>query len=634
MQATLIAIAGPGANIVAALGPDKGIAIGRASENDIALADADVSRQHCTITSTDAGFLLRDLESYNGTSVNGKSVAQHLLQHGDRIRVGETIFLFVESDATPPQTPATFELGDDSLRTQVDALPGAAPPSSDELLLRLARDVQQLSKIATHIGGLHDIDALLTQLVWSLFTVLPVDRCAVVLLDATSEVKATAAWNKGCPEAPVRLSRTILRRILDSKTGLIVHDVLADAGLKTATSFEYGDVRSLICVPMKLGNTVLGAIYGELLDSRLRLDDGHLQMATAIASMAALQIANTHRITALGTENARFREQLGLDHGLIGSSSAIAEVVTKIRRIAATDSTVLIFGETGTGKELVARAIHSSSCRADKSFLAVNCAALTETLLESELFGYEKGAFTGADSRKRGLFEAADGGTIFLDEVGELAPAMQAKLLRVLQQREFVRVGGTQSVHVNVRVVAATNRDLRAMTSTGGFREDLYFRLNVVSLSLPPLRDRKDDISLLAEHFLHKYAAACKRHVNAISSQALDCMLRYEWPGNIRELENAIERAVVLGAADVILSEDLPETLLERAHGSSAGHPAIPNFHAAVLEHKRRLILEAAARANGNLSEAARLLGLHPNYLHRLVTTMNLRAELAGRASA
>jgi Nif-specific regulatory protein len=312
----------------------------------------------------------------------------------------------------------------------------------------------------------------------------------------------------------------------------------------------------------------------------------------------------------------------------------MTDVMTKIAKLAATDSTVLIEGETGTGKELVARAIHADSNRAAKPFIAVNCAALTETLLESELFGYEKGAFTGAATRKRGLFEAADGGCIFLDEIGELAPAMQAKLLRVLQQREFVRVGGTQATKVNVRVIAATNRDLRLMAKSGGFREDLFFRLSVVRIVLPPLRQRCDDIPALALHFLEKHARLCNRRVNGISRVVNEYLLRYSWPGNIRELENAIERAVVLGSGETILPEDLPETVLEQnTSEKGTGSSAVPNFHRAVLECKRELILKAVTQANGNLSEAARRLGLHPNYLHRLVTAMNLRTELIPKAA-
>jgi transcriptional regulator with PAS, ATPase and Fis domain len=306
------------------------------------------------------------------------------------------------------------------------------------------------------------------------------------------------------------------------------------------------------------------------------------------------------------------------------------EILRKITKLAETRSTALIIGETGTGKELVARALHQASSLAHKPFVAVNCAAITETLLESELFGHEKGAFTGAENRRRGFFEQADTGTIFLDEVGELAPSAQVKLLRVLQQREVVRVGGSQPIKIDVRVIAATHRDLAAMVKQGHFREDLYYRLNVVTIQVPPLRNRMDDLPALAQHLVEKYSTSCNRSVRGVSRDAMECMRLYAWPGNIRELENVIERAVVLGSSDTILPEDLPETLFEAPAITSSG---VPNFHASVAQHKRDIILRAVQQAQGNLSEAARLLGLHPNYLHRLVTTMDLRPKITTTSS-
>ncbi len=278
---------------------------------------------------------------------------------------------------------------------------------------------------------------------------------------------------------------------------------------------------------------------------------------------------------------------------------------------------MLITGESGTGKELVARALHEKSTRRERPFVAVNCAALSESLFESELFGHEKGAFTGAVSLKRGRFELAQGGTIFLDEVGELALPLQAKLLRVLQQREFERVGGTQVLSLDIRVIAATNRDLSDDVREGKFREDLYHRLNVVTLLSPPLRDRREDIPLLASYFLDRSAQRCKRHMQGISKEAETILMQYGWPGNVRELENAMERAVVLGVSDWVLPEDLPETLLE-ADPEAAG----TKYHSSVGHAKREAILEAYAQNNGDYKQAAKVLGLHPNYLLRLVRNL------------
>jgi Nif-specific regulatory protein len=296
-------------------------------------------------------------------------------------------------------------------------------------------------------------------------------------------------------------------------------------------------------------------------------------------------------------------------------------VIDFISRVAARESTVLIWGESGTGKELVARAIHANSGRADKPFVAINCAAITETLLESELFGHEKGAFTGAVAQKKGKLEAADGGTVFLDEIGELAVPLQAKLLRVLQEREFERVGGTRSIKVDIRLIAATNRDLKEAARTGSFRQDLFYRLNVVSLRMPALRERKEDIPLLANFFAVRFGEKVKRRVAGISAKARACLLRYQWPGNVRELENAIERAVVLGSTDLILAEDLPEAILEET--ATEGEP-VTALHEGLLRAKKELIERAIEQAGGNYTEAAGILGVHPNHLFRLIRTLNL----------
>jgi transcriptional regulator with GAF, ATPase, and Fis domain len=273
---------------------------------------------------------------------------------------------------------------------------------------------------------------------------------------------------------------------------------------------------------------------------------------------------------------------------------------------------------------LVARAIHRNSPRANRAFVAINCAALTETLLEDELFGHERGAFTGAVALKKGKFELSDGGTLFLDEVAEMAPGLQAKLLRVLQEREFERVGGTRSIQVDVRIIAATNRDLDAAVRASAFRQDLYFRLNVIPVTVPALRERREDIPLLAAYFAEKYSERVKRRVTGISEKARERLVEYDWPGNVRELENAMERAVVLGASDMILPEDLPEAVLESTVVAAPSGPAT-SYQDALLEAKRRVIQGALERAGGVYTEAARMLDIHPNYLHRLARSLRLR---------
>jgi transcriptional regulator with PAS, ATPase and Fis domain len=292
--------------------------------------------------------------------------------------------------------------------------------------------------------------------------------------------------------------------------------------------------------------------------------------------------------------------------------------------VAHGDSTVLIRGESGTGKELVARAIHHNGLRAERPFVAINCAAIPEALLESELFGHERGAFTGAVSMKKGRLEAAEDGTLFLDEIGELAPLLQAKLLRALQQKEFERLGGNRGLAFRARVLAATNKNLEQAIKAGEFRQDLYYRLNVVSVTVPPLREHRDDIPLLALYFAAKYAAKSKRPFKGISREARTILMSYSWPGNVRELENAIEHAIVLGLTEEILPEDLPIAILEEQSAGLSG----ARYHAVLNHAKKELILDALRDAGGSYPEAARFLGIHPKYLHRLVRNLNLRTEL------
>jgi Nif-specific regulatory protein len=313
---------------------------------------------------------------------------------------------------------------------------------------------------------------------------------------------------------------------------------------------------------------------------------------------------------------------------MVGESRTIQQLQQIIARVAPRESTVLITGESGTGKELVAQAIHNNSPRRDRPFVAINCAAIADHLLESELFGHEKGAFTDARTQKKGKIELAEGGTVFLDEIGELAPRLQAKLLRVLQEREFSRVGGTDSIKVDIRLVAATNIDLETAIKAGTFRQDLYFRLNVVSVTTPPLRQRREDIPLLAAHFLKKYSKKCNREVLGISREALRALQQYDWPGNVRELENAIERAVVLGQTDRIVPDDLPEFLAEKTPPHTV---TATRYNEAVLQLKKQLIVNAVEQSNGTYVRAAKALGLHPNYLHRLIREMGLKDELKRR---
>ena len=338
-----------------------------------------------------------------------------------------------------------------------------------------------------------------------------------------------------------------------------------------------------------------------------------------------MALDNARRLQWLEEENLRLTTEVRQEQSLVGEGPRIKEIFQFLARVAPTESTVLIEGESGTGKELAARALHRNSHRANKPFVAINCAAIPESLLESDLFGHERGAFTGAAVQKKGRLEVADGGVVFLDEIGELAPALQVKLLRVLQEREFERVGGTQSIRIDVRLIAATNRDLSEAVRNGEFRQDLYYRLAVVKLTMPPLREHRDDIPMLTRHFVQKYAKRSKVKAKPVSREAMAALVNYEWPGNVRELENAIERALVMGSSDAVLLEDLPESLLEQ---ESPAEMHEGKYHASVKELKKQLILDAVEQTRGNYVEAAGILGVHPNYLHRLIRNLGLKEAL------
>jgi Nif-specific regulatory protein len=307
-------------------------------------------------------------------------------------------------------------------------------------------------------------------------------------------------------------------------------------------------------------------------------------------------------------ENTQLRQELRERYdfsNLVGSSGPMRQIYEQMAQVARTNTTVLIRGESGTGKELIAHAVHYNSLRAKKPFVKVSCAALPESLIESELFGYEKGAFTGADARKKGRFEMAEGGTLFLDEIGDVNPATQVKLLRVLQQREFERVGGTETIKANVRLIAATNKDLERAMADGTFREDLYYRLNVFTLFVPPLRERKPDLLLLADHFLEKFAAEHQRPIKRISTPAIDMLTSYHWPGNVRELENTIERAVLMCDGQVVHAHHLPPTLQT---AEASGTVTRVSLKDTVSAYEKDLIQDALKTTRGNLAKAARLL--------------------------
>ena len=635
----LIALSGPAAGSVFELEADV-TTVGREPGNDIVLEAQYVSRHHCQFEKIDDGFRVVDNGSHNGTAVNDVPVTERTLSAGDRITLGGTSFLFTDPSAEPvepaleledaPLTGNTVQLeARDALYLEPERLQSAALESRETqkalsaMLEMIGVGVGVLSAASDKNVGEALADKILNQFV----AIVPADRSAVLMGDSTESLDVLTMR-----PSSFAVSRTVLTKVLVEKTALVSNDVATDS--ESGKSLLASKVRALACFPLVIhdgDNRVIGAIYLDTQDPKTSFPDDQIELLMGLASVAATTLEKARQLGRLRDESRRRSEEFDLVHDMVGESPLLMIAQKILARAAPTDSTVLIEGESGTGKELAARAIHFNSERRDGPLVKVDCTGLNENLLASELFGHEKGAFTGAVQQKKGKLEVADGGTVFLDEIGELPLPLQSQLLRVLQDREFERVGGTRPIAVDIRLVAATNKNLEEEVKQGKFREDLFYRLNVVKLSLPPLRERAGDVELLTQYFVPEFSKRVKRPVSGVSQEALAILKRHDWPGNIRELSNTIERAVVLGSTELIIPEDLPEMLVEarRDGGASGASGAAPtSYHDAVAEKKKELILDAVSRADGSITEAGKLLGLHPNYLHRLISNLDLRDKI------
>jgi transcriptional regulator with GAF, ATPase, and Fis domain len=609
----------------------KETVIGRDSSVQLSVQDSSLSRRHCKISKEGGSFKIADLESLNGTFVDRIPIKEKALQHGNEIEIGHSIFLFLTEEDDKREPVAVLEDSFPSPERSTVQLRQEdvvyLKPDQTQAKPRAARDLGVLLRISSVIHSIHKRSDLQKKVLEMVFDSVPATFGAFLTLnkDGTDFTSVLAHDRSTDKSRRITVSRTVVSEVIKTEAAILSNDLSLDRKLVEASSLADRKIQSILCVPLPGKNTEKVLIYLESSDPSAPFDEHHLQLVTAVAAIAAAAMENVHQIEKLEIENIRLHEEADPDHRIVGGSSAMKEVYDFIKRAAPVDSTVLIEGESGTGKELIARAIHLSSPRATNPFIAVNCAALTDTLLESELFGHEKGAFTGAIAQKKGKFELADGGTLFLDEVGEIAISLQSKLLRALQEREIERVGGTRVIPVDVRVIAATNKNLKEEAGKGAFRQDLYYRLNVLNIQAPPLRKRKEDIQLLSTYFLSQYSARFKKKVENLSQEAKAYLEAYEWPGNVRELQNAIERAVVMTTTSSITPEDLPESLLEKDPPKGV---EVGKYHEAVLDLKKDLILKAFHEANGNYTEAAKKLGVHPNYLHRLIRNLNLKKLL------
>ncbi len=628
----LLAISGPLKDSSFAL-PGGQVPIGRDPANLLAISDPSLSRRHCLLERDGEIFKIRDLESRNGTFVNGVAIKESPVHDGDQIAIGDSVFVLLLKEDTNNAGPSPVEFEDSSahatsqfrpqdvLYLQPDRILRELPASS-----RLAQNLNALLKISRVVHAIRDLQELQEQILTLIFEVVPAERGAILQDSQGDKFASVYARNRiASATQTVRVSRTIANQVVEQGNAILGSDIQGNEGFGAVESLVVSNVRSLLCVPLIVFTKVTGCLYLDTTNAATRFDDDNLQLVAAIANICAVALDNARNLQWLEQENLRLTTEINLEHNMVGDSPRIREIYSFLSRVAPSDATVLIRGESGTGKELAARALHRNSPRARKPFVAINSGAIPEGLIESELFGHEKGSFTGSVAQKKGALEMADGGVVFLDEVGELSPAVQVKLLRVLQEREFQRVGGNKLISVNIRLITATNKDLAKAVEDGEFRRDLYYRLDVVSLTMPPLRDRREDIPLLVEYFTSKFSKKAGGKIKRISPEAMARLVNYDWPGNVRELENAMERAVVLSGSEVIALEDLPDAILEKAPPAGITNP---RYHDALVDLKKQLIANALQEAKGSYTEAARVLGVHPNYLHRLIRNLGLKESL------
>ena len=503
---------------------------------------------------------------------------------------------------------------------------------------RLTKEVELLSDISKALAESLDLEETLMSILKSFDTHLKLRRGTITLLDPDTETinvrLAHGLSKKSQSMASYKVGEGITGLVVQSGKEIIVPDISKDPRFLHKTRSrkqEKGKQIAFFCVPIKLEGKTIGAMSVDKQADPKNDFNANVRLLNVIATMVAQAVKLNKLVKSnrmqLSEENARLRRELKNHfniHNMVGTSNAMKEVYRLIEQVSNSNATVLLRGESGTGKDLVAHAIHYNSLRADKPFVKVNCAALPDTLLESELFGHEKGAFTGASERKLGRFERAHGGTIFLDEIGDFSLNLQVKLLRVIQFKEFERVGGLETIKTNVRIVVATHKNLEEQIKEGLFREDLYYRINVFPIYMPPLRDRKDDIMLLADYFLEKTAAENNKDISRISTPAIDMLTRYHWPGNIRELENCIERAVLLCNDDVIRSEHLPPSLQMIKKDEAVAKRSLTE----IIENKEReLIVDAIKKFDGHQRKTARELGISERVLGYKIKKYNIHPK-------
>ena len=600
--------------IVGVSGPLKGLAfplgafdviIGKGRKCSIQLKDPLVSAKHCGISCEGDRPVLWDMQSATGTFVNGFYFSGKVLLHGDRIRVGRSIFVYLDRDdaevdpAILTPTPAEEEWD--------RKLGSSHRKATYEPEMSIVLDA--FLEFNGRINALRDGSEIQSRVFELIFHLMPVEGVAILLADRDGDGLLSAAYRRiGSPgDEPFPIDDAITEK------------ALRDGGP------VYGD--KVICFPLVTPGRRVGLLYATMAAGGIEwFTGGHVRLLQAVAGSTAVALEHARYVAWLESENRRLKEAIKVEHGMVGRSERMQKLYEIIGRAGPSDLTVLITGESGTGKELAAKALHRNSTRSQKEMYVVNCAAFTDTLLGSELFGHEKGAFTGADQQRKGLFEFADGGTVFLDEIGECSLKLQSDLLRLIEQREFKRLGGNRVLRANVRIIAATNVDLEKAIKEGRFRQDLYFRLNKIRIHMPRLAERRDDIPLLVAELIKKHGhlrPGPYPRVQGVTPEVRQIFASYEWPGNVRELENVIEGAIALGTSAYIGREDLQASLT----GNMRPHAELGSWMMELNASKKAIIERTLQKTGGNRAEAARLLDLNPKYFSALCKELNVKPD-------
>jgi DNA-binding NtrC family response regulator/pSer/pThr/pTyr-binding forkhead associated (FHA) protein len=604
MNPRIVAISGPSKGLTFHLGPFE-LVIGKGQSCDIRLDDPLVSARHCGISNEGPCTLLRDMRSATGTFANGFYFPAKILLCGDRIRVGRSIFVYLDSDDA--------EVGDAILmRTTAEEEwdrkmeSGKSGKGAAAYEAAMSTVLDAFLEFNGKLNASRDADEIQSRVCELIFRVMPVASVAILRSDGDTDgiLPATYRHIGSQSDEPFPLDEAVTEKTL--RDG----------------AYVYGD--KVVCFPLSTASAKVGLLYAVMAAEGTEFfTASHVRLFEAVTGCAAVALERARYVAWLEGENRRLNEAVNLDHGMIGRSEKMQQVYQLVGRAGPSDLTVLITGESGTGKELAAKALHRNSPRSQNTMYVVNCAAFTDTLLGSELFGHEKGAFTGADKLRKGLFEFADNGTVFLDEIGECSMTLQSNLLRLIQQREFKRLGGNQVLRANVRIIAATNVDLEKAMKEGRFRQDLYFRLNVIPIHMPRLAERREDIPLLVAEFIKKHGhirPGAYPRVQGVTPEVRQFFLSYDWPGNVRELENVIEGAIALGTSTYIDIGELP-----LSPTAKASEPAELGQWVTELNACKTMIIERTLQKTGrNRAHAARLLGLNPKYFSALCKELHV----------